>query len=261
MTYPRGVLAEVPPPSTGGSPPRAAIAGQKKGFTAGNTDIKSSAVTKKKKTIPIRCQYSRLFQPAELSWFQGELKRITKNDLQKIKTSIIKNGFVFPVYVWLDGDKNYIIGGHHRLKAINELEQEGYAIDGIPAVIVNASSYEEAKKFVLLDSSHYAKIDKKEFGFFAEESGIDITEILNEVASKEIELADIYKKTLPVPYDLLPSATASKVPVKIVAFTLTQEEFDLLKKNFIGEILSDEVKKYILKSLSEKDIKKNKNVS
>lgn len=47
---------------------------------------------------------------------------------EKVKQSIISNGFASSIYVWQDEDKIYIIDGHCRKDILIELESEGYNI-------------------------------------------------------------------------------------------------------------------------------------
>lgn len=209
------------------------------------------------KKIVIKCNYTTLEKPEELTFLQGLLKSTTKENLRKLKNSLVKNGFVFPIYVWKDSDKKYIIGGHHRVKALQELLLQGYSIDGVPCVYVAAKNIAEAKKFVILDSAQYAKINKKEFGDFALEADIDVNELLNEVVSKEIELADVFKNDFPINYDQGKNATAPKIPGVIIAFVLSHEQAEKLKIKFASFSLSESIKNYIVQNLCSESTQAN----
>jgi hypothetical protein len=195
------------------------------------------------KAIEIKCGYDKLYQYDELTRSQGDLKHITKDATQKLINSIKNNGIVFPIYVWQNDGKNYIIGGHHRSAVIHNLQKAGWKIAGIPAVHVKASSMDEAKKFVLLDSSQYAAIDKKKFGDFLGELKLD--DILVEVNNKEIELSDVTKQLLDVRYDQVRNAEGT-AKMMIVAFAVTKEDYKKILARAIPKRIGDYVKEKIL---------------
>lgn len=209
------------------------------------------------KKIQIKCKYTSLENPAELVFLQGSLKSATKENMRKLKNSLIKNGFVFPIYIWKNDNKKFIVGGHHRVKAVQELIAQNYQIDGVPCIEINAKNINEAKKFVLLDSAQYAKINKTEFGDFALEADIDVNEILNEIVSKEIELADIFKNDFPIDYNQGKNAAAPKIHGTIIAFLLTQEQTDKLKTKFATFSLSEAIKNYIIEKLCSENTQAN----
>ena len=68
--------------------------------------------------------------------FQGELKSITRKNLEKLKSRILKNGFNVPYHIWIDkqGKKEtyYILDGHQRTKALHELRAQGYEVPPLP---------------------------------------------------------------------------------------------------------------------------------
>lgn len=177
---------------------------------------------KESQVIEIKCGFDKLYQYKELTQSQGKLKHITKDATQKLINSIKNNGLVFPIYVWQNKGKNFIIGGHHRSSVIFNLQKAGWQVEGIPAIHIKAKSMEEAKKFVLLDSAQYAAIDKKQFGDFLGELKLD--DILAEVNNKEIELSDVTKQFMDIRYDQVRDAHAEARKM-IVAFAVTKDEF------------------------------------
>lgn len=93
-----------------------------------------------------------------LSWEFNTLKDKDR-DVTNLKNSIIKNGFSFPVFLW--HGHNYVIDGTGRRKAVEELLKEGYTINEIPYVEVEASTLEEARQRVIEASSSFGNITKK----------------------------------------------------------------------------------------------------
>jgi hypothetical protein len=70
------------------------------------------------KTISIKCETKDTLELAELTEMQGGLKSRTDIDFDKIKLSIIKYGFSFPLfYTSLDG-KNYIKNKTRKIEKI-----------------------------------------------------------------------------------------------------------------------------------------------
>ena len=104
--------------------------------------------------------------------FQGNLKTITRANLDKLKRSILKHGFTAPIFVW-KGVDNHILDGHQRLKALIEMRQEGYNIPLLPVVYIDADSEAHAKEKLLYITSQYGDFTTEGFNEFAE--GLDFS--------------------------------------------------------------------------------------
>ena len=59
--------------------------------------------------IKITCDGTEYIDYRQLKPFQGNLKTITEENLQKLKNSIIKYGFTVPAFVWQSGEDKYIL--------------------------------------------------------------------------------------------------------------------------------------------------------
>jgi ParB-like chromosome segregation protein Spo0J len=116
------------------------------------------------KEIKIKCKVADGMALDELYEFQGELKTISDDELDKLKKSIVKYGFSFPIFVW----KSKVLDGHQRLKAVKQLVSDGYKIKGntLPVVRIEAKDEKEAAEKLLLINSRYAKIDQEVFQVF-----------------------------------------------------------------------------------------------
>ncbi|MBT9164550.1 MAG: hypothetical protein DDT23_00551 [candidate division WS2 bacterium] len=66
------------------------------------------------KLIRITCKYNELVDIGTLKDFQGSLKTLSKEGYEKLKLSIQKYGFTFPIFVWKHRGKYNIIDGHQR---------------------------------------------------------------------------------------------------------------------------------------------------
>jgi len=76
----------------------------------------------------------------KLKYFKGNPRKITPEELEKLKRSISEFGFVEPVVI----DEEYkLIGGHQRIKAARDLSYTAK----IPAIVI--SGYSEIEKKAL----------------------------------------------------------------------------------------------------------------
>ena len=126
------------------------------------------------KTIPITCKSDQLIPISQLENFQGKLKAIDEQSFNKLKESILKYGFSFPIFVW--GKK--ILDGHQRLAAVKRLIDDGYSVKGdkLPVVEIDAKSEQEAAEKLLLINSRYARIDQSGFDQFVTDFDIDLAD-------------------------------------------------------------------------------------
>lgn len=136
-----------------------------------------------KKIITVDCDYNDIIPVEALFSIQENLKKPA--DLPRLKQSIIKNHIKFPLFVWHDKDMYKIIDGHHRVIACKELIEEGYKIaPGMPVVYISCKDHAEAKEHVLRGAARYAKVTKDKFSSFAEEAGLDLSDLYEELSRK-----------------------------------------------------------------------------
>ena len=129
------------------------------------------------KTISIKCETKDTLELAELTELQGGLKARTDIDYDKIKLSIIKYGFSFPLFVWKSGKTNYLLDGHGRFETLCKLQKDGYIIPPLPVVYVSAKNKTEAKQKLLRLNSQYGKMTKESVLEFAEDIDLNFDEI------------------------------------------------------------------------------------
>lgn len=99
--------------------------------------------------------------------FQPEdFKKTTKKRIGRLKLSMTEYGFATPFYVWENKKKIFVLDGHHRLMALEQLETEEYDIPKVPAVFLDCKNINEAKEMVLLFNSHYATINQDALSAF-----------------------------------------------------------------------------------------------
>lgn len=151
------------------------------------------------KIIDIKFRGTPLMDFDLLKTFQGGLKTLSEESKQKLKNSLIKYGFIQPIFIW----KNNILDGHQRLIVLEELFNEGYALSSgenqIPIIRIKAKSKKQAKELILVYNSQYGKITEKGLNEFLIDSELDLDNldtidldlsILN-IEQEEKELRDI----------------------------------------------------------------------
>lgn len=127
--------------------------------------------------IKINCKVSDFLELDELTEFQGELKKRTDDDVEKIKKSILEYGFSFPFFVWNNGEVNYTLDGHGRIMTLKRMRKMGYDIPALPVVYVGAESEEEAKNLLLRLNSQYGKMTKDSILDFIGDYEIDFEDL------------------------------------------------------------------------------------
>lgn len=114
----------------------------------------------------------------KLKWFQADLKEITQESFDRLKHSIINNGFSSPFHVWFNGKSLYILDGHHRQKALEEIGKEGHSIPGkLTANFIKCSDKKDAAKMVVLFASTYAYVTDEGYYKFLNEYSLDFDEL------------------------------------------------------------------------------------
>lgn len=130
-----------------------------------------------------------LFEWRKAKWFQPrELKKSTKIQKQKIKSSIVDNGIVAPFFIWEKGGVIRILDGHGRDEILREIELEGVrkVPDRLPGVWIEVKNREEAVKLVLIYNSHYANIQQLALDDFIKD--MDINSLLGHISISSVKI-------------------------------------------------------------------------
>lgn len=139
-----------------------------------------------KKEIKITCEYQKLALIEDLKDFQGKLKIITRKNVQKLKKLLKKYGFSFPVFVW----NNYILDGHQRIKATQEMLEKGWTIEGIPVVEIHARDEHEAAEKLLAVTSQYGEATDDGLAEFIRQYDVSLDTI------KDFDVPDVDLETV-----------------------------------------------------------------
>jgi hypothetical protein len=65
-------------------------------------------------TLTIKCAGTENLPVDAITVFQGGLKKLTKSSLEKLKSRILIDGFIAPIFIWEYEGDNFILDGHQR---------------------------------------------------------------------------------------------------------------------------------------------------
>ncbi len=147
------------------------------------------------KEIEISCKGSDVLKLHELTNFQGPLKSMDNDGFQKLKTTLIKYGMVIPIFIWKNGNTNFIIDGHQRVKVLKTLQYEGFKIPMIPVDYVFAKTEKEAKKKLLIAVSQYGVVNRVGLDLFLMNTNLSFEDI-----EMEMSLPGIKSKSMKATY-------------------------------------------------------------
>jgi DNA modification methylase len=117
---------------------------------------------------------------------QGDLKITTPTKIEKLKNSIRKYGIFVPKFTWIDNGTYYIEDGHQTIKALTELEKEGYTVPPIPYVVIEAKDRKDAGEKLLMINSRFADINPETTFFTDFDIGLDF---VDEIEIPELEFS------------------------------------------------------------------------
>ena len=95
--------------------------------------------------------------------FQGELKRLSETDYNKLRRSIIAKGVISPFFVWESPEGIFILDGHQRSRVIGEMIQRNEVKEDLKVVCVflQAEGIKEAKELLLFIASQYGEVTQE----------------------------------------------------------------------------------------------------
>jgi len=141
----------------------------------------------KEKKIEIKCSGTKNVRLESFKELQGNLKELSKVNYEKLKASILKYGFSFPIFCYKQKETHWILDAHQRLKTLKLLQEDGYYIPDLPTVFIEAKDKREAKEKLLQLNSNYGKFTDEGLYEFMNEPGFEIDSAL----LKDIDLPDI----------------------------------------------------------------------
>ena len=135
-------------------------------------------------TLRVTCKGAQTLPLDRIEEFQGNLKKLSKKNLEKLKKRIIEDGFNVPFFVWDHEGMYKALDGHQRIKALCSLREEGWDIPLLPVAFIEASDEQDARKKLLAISSQYGEFDSAELSEWLDEIGGEVAETLRLVDSE-----------------------------------------------------------------------------
>lgn len=139
------------------------------------------------KSVEIKCHTGHNLDIENVQPFQGDLKKLTKVNENKLKKKILELGYSEPISIWEHKGKNYILNGHQRIAVLRKMRDDGYSVPEIPVSKVEAKDMKEAKKKVLSLTSQFGEITEEGLFNFVDEAGIEFSD-LDSLRLPEIDL-------------------------------------------------------------------------
>lgn len=110
--------------------------------------------------IKIQCEGSTSVLLEDLVDMQGELKSLTNENRDRLAVSILKLGFIAPIFVWLNPDgERKIMDGHQRVTTLTWLKSKGWSIPKLPVAVIYAATENDAREKLIQITSQYGDIN------------------------------------------------------------------------------------------------------
>lgn len=127
--------------------------------------------------IRIACRGADSLPLDAIEEFQGNLKRRTRKDIEKIIKSITKYGFSFPFFVWQHEGRNLCLDGHGRIQALTYLRRKGAALPRFPVAYIEADNEADAKNKLLRLNSQYGEMTTESVLEFLGDVAVDFDDL------------------------------------------------------------------------------------
>ena len=140
--------------------------------------------------IVIKCEAATTLPLNSLLEFQGDLKKLTKKNRDKLMNSIIKHGFIAPIFVWCNDGKFMLLDGHQRLATLLYMQKEGWTIPDLPVALIEANNEKDAREKLLHITSAYGEFDEVELDKWLDDFDDDLADSIR-LVEKEIDFNEI----------------------------------------------------------------------
>jgi len=142
----------------------------------------------KSNPIVVKCTAADLLPIDKIVGFQGNLKKLSTVNQNKLISSILIHGFIAPFFLWDDGFELRVLDGTQRLKTILALQKRGWDVPLLPVVYIEADNEKDARAKLLKITSAYGEFDLDELQSWINDMDDDISESIR-LVDQEIELA------------------------------------------------------------------------
>jgi hypothetical protein len=128
-------------------------------------------------TLQITCKGYTTVELDELHELQDPeepLKDLYEKDYVRLRNSLTKFGFTFPVFYWQDPEgTKWIVDAHQRKKTLKKMRDEHWIIPPLPADEIMATDKIEAKQKLLLQESTFGRMTQEGYDHFVEDVPMD----------------------------------------------------------------------------------------
>ena len=142
-------------------------------------------------------------------------KDLTKERFEKLVASFKKHGFFVPFYIWISKGTYYILDGHQRVRALQEIEPNGLEV---PYITIEAKNKKDAAEKLLAIDGKYGQRTLEGQDEFIELFEIG-QEYLDEVAVLEFQFEEIEEEEKEV---------KDKEPSFSILLEYTEDEFNMV---------------------------------
>ena len=136
-------------------------------------NVKASILSETGKTIRIACKAADYIPWRTIKPLQGNYKKRTLADIEKLAALIIKRGVRAASAVCMVKKDIWAIDTHGRLLAYEYLESKGFIIPNIPVNWVEVANKAEAKQILLEYDSRFGKVTREGYEEFTEDFQVE----------------------------------------------------------------------------------------
>lgn len=140
-------------------------------------------------TLQIACNGADTLPLKDLTVLQGELKSLSEENYEKLKKSMLTQGFSAPLFIWVEQDTKtkFLIDGTQRVRTLQKMEKEGVEIPPLPVAYIHAKDRNEAKRKLLAIVSQFGRVESQGLYEFIVDSDIEIRELQENYHLPEID--------------------------------------------------------------------------
>lgn len=164
----------------------------------------------KAKKILVKVRAANAVPLDSLLAFQGEIKTLSKEEYERLRTTTIKEGIRLALHVWEHKGQLNLIDGHQRTWAWKKMrDDEGFEFDDIPVSYVEAETIEEAKRVVLLALSQSGKVNQESLANYIRENHISVEWVVASLNPPNIKMGDFAERFLNIKAPPMPTLPPS----------------------------------------------------
>jgi len=138
--------------------------------------------------IRIACEGAATLPLDAFEFFQGDLKKLTPKNAERLRKEILQDGFSEPVAVWRKGEHNWILNGHQRIAVLRSMADE-FEIPPLPVSWVEAKTYKEAKHKLLGLTSQYGEMTFDGLAAFSKDLDLSFDDLDTTFRFPEVDLS------------------------------------------------------------------------